>query len=68
MTTTLTMRSQKISNRAPRPLKFNSSDRAWSGGRKNNAPLPLAKSILSAAKKDAAAPPAKPVEGDSSAP
>jgi hypothetical protein len=43
------MRSQKQSNRAPRPLKFNSTDHGWSGGRKHNTSQPVSKAQLLAA-------------------
>ncbi len=47
------MRSQDQRNKSPRPLKFNSSERGWSGGRKHNASPPPVKMFLGTVKKSA---------------
>ncbi|MDB6137779.1 MAG: hypothetical protein JWO94_851 [Verrucomicrobiaceae bacterium] len=51
------MRSQKISNKPPRPFKNSSSDRGWAGGNRNDAAQHPKKPLLIS--KKAAAPAAE---------
>lgn len=54
------MRSQKISNRAPRPFKTHKDKNGWGGGNRNDNFIPAPKHLSRVTKLPEPTPPAEP--------